>query len=88
MPSEKSARKSEKRRLRNRHTRSTTRTMIGKALDAVQRRDAEAAEPAISQAIRILDRAVTKGLIHKNNAARRKSRLMAKLTNLKSASSA
>ena len=87
MPSEKSARKSEKRRLRNRHTRSTTRTIIGKALDAVQRKDSDAAEPAIGQAIRILDRAVTKGLIHKNNAARRKSRLMAKLNNLNAVSS-
>lgn len=83
MPSKKSARKSEKRRLRNRNTRSTTRTIIGKALDAVREGDSEAAEPAVSHAIRILDRAVTKGLVHKNNAARRKSRLMAKLNKIK-----
>ena len=82
MPSARSARSSERRRLRNRHVRSTTRTLMGKALDAVWDGEAEAAQPAVAQAIRALDKAVTKGILHKNNAARRKSRLMAKLHGL------
>ena len=39
----------------------------------------EEADPAIRQALRALDRAVRKGVLHRNNAARRKSRLMAKV---------
>ena len=77
MPAEKTARKMEKRRLRNRQIRSATRTMVGKAGDAL-RSDAET-EPAVGAAIKALDSAVTKGILHKNNAARKKSRLMAKL---------
>ena len=77
MPAEKTARKMEKRRLRNRQIRSATRTMVGKAGDAL-RSDDEAAG-AVGAAIKALDSAVTKGILHKNNAARKKSRLMAKL---------
>ena len=84
MPSARSARSAERRRLRNRHVRSTTRTLMGKALDAVWDGEAETAEPVVAQAIRALDKAVTKGILHKNNAARRKSRLMAKLNGLQS----
>ena len=87
MPSEKSARSAERRRLRNRHTRSTTRTFVGKALDAINQGESASAEPAVSQAIQVLDKAVTKGILHKNNAARKKSRLMAKFNNLKGSSS-
>ncbi len=82
MPSARSARSAERRRLRNRHVRSTTRTLMSKALDAVSYDEATLAGPAVSQAIRALDKAVTKGILHKNNAARRKSRLMAKLNSL------
>ena len=55
---------------------------MGKALDAVWDGEAETVEPVVAQAIRALDKAVTKGILHKNNAARRKSRLMAKLNGL------
>ena len=70
MPAEKTARKMEKRRLRNRQIRSATRTMVGKAGDAL--RSDDEADTAVGAAI-------TKGILHKNNAARKKSRLMAKL---------
>ena len=77
MPAEKTARKMEKRRLRNRQVRSATRTMVGKAGDAL--RSGSDAETEVGAAIKALDSAVTKGILHKNNAARKKSRLMAKL---------
>ncbi len=77
MPAEKTARKMEKKRLRNRQVRSATRTMVGKAGDAL--RSGADAETEVGAAIKALDSAVTKGILHKNNAARKKSRLMAKL---------
>ena len=77
MPAEKTARKMEKKRLRNRQVRSATRTMVGKAGDAL--RSGGDAEIEVGAAIKALDSAVTKGILHKNNAARKKSRLMAKL---------
>lgn len=71
----KAMRQSERRRVRNRVIRSRTRTMVKKARVAI-----DAAEPqteeALRQAISALDRAVTKGVIHRNNAARRKARLV------------
>jgi small subunit ribosomal protein S20 len=71
---------SEKRRMRNRPIRSSVRTHIRNAREAIQ--DA-AGEPttleAVKRAISQLDRAVSKGVIHANNAARRKSRLMKRL---------
>jgi small subunit ribosomal protein S20 len=71
---------SEKRRMRNRPIRSSVRTHIRNAREAIE--DA-ASEPttleAVKRAISQLDRAVSKGVIHANNAARRKSRLMKRL---------
>ncbi|MGB4594603.1 MAG: 30S ribosomal protein S20 [Anaerolineaceae bacterium] len=67
-------------RLRNRVYRGTARTMVRKAQAAVK--TAEKVEGAFDEtlaAIKALDKAVSKGVIHKNNAARRKARLMAKL---------
>jgi small subunit ribosomal protein S20 len=67
----------EKRRLRNRPIRSSVRTHIRHAREAIAD---DASEPttleAVKRAISQLDRAVSKGVIHRNNAARRKSRLM------------
>ena len=84
MPSEKSARSSERRRVRNRSIRSETRTMIAKAVVALRSGEPEVAGPAVSDAVRALDKAATKNVIHRNNSARKKSRLMAKLNSLKS----
>jgi small subunit ribosomal protein S20 len=73
----------EKRRLRNREVLSRTRTQIKQARVVLDERDIPASEEAIRQAISQLDRAAAKGVIHKNNASRRKSRLMAHLNELK-----
>ena len=83
MPSEKSARSSERKRIINRRVRSSTRTTVAKAVDALKRKESEEAESTVAQAVRALDKAVTKGILHRNNAARRKSRIMAKLNALR-----
>ena len=77
-----------KRAQRNRSARTETRTIVGRANRSLAGGDAEAARPAVMSAVRMLDRAVRKGLLHKNNVARRKSRMMAKLGNLENAPSA
>lgn len=66
----------EKRRVRNRVYRGEARTFIARARTAIQSKDADAAKTATLEAISALDKAAQKGVIHKNNAARRKSRLM------------
>lgn len=75
-------RSSERKRLRNRTVRTTTRTKVKQARMTLQEGDVETARTAIHEAIRTLDKAVSKGVIHRNNAARRKSRLMKQLAAL------
>jgi small subunit ribosomal protein S20 len=75
---EKRIRVAEQKRLRNRPYRSAARTYVKKAELAIRAGDQEAAAAAVGNAISMLDRVAGKGIIHKNNAARRKSRLMAK----------
>ena len=82
MPAKKAARQSVKRAQRNQSVRRTTRTAIVGARRAVGSGDVEVAEPAIRRAISLLDKAVKKGILHKNNASRRKSRLAARLNQL------
>ena len=82
MPSERSARVVEKRRLRNRPIRTATRGLVKRAQDTIAAKDSEAAADVTKQAVRALDKAAQKGVIHPNNAARRKSRLMARLNTL------
>jgi small subunit ribosomal protein S20 len=72
----------EKKRIRNRVYRGTARTFVAKARTAINTKDAEAAKAATLEAISALDKAAQKGVIHKNNAARRKSRLMKELASL------
>jgi small subunit ribosomal protein S20 len=84
MPRLKSAKKrvriEAKRRARNHSVKSETRTFVVKARSAIAANANDpTTEEAISDAIRHLDAAASKGVIHKNNAARRKSRLMARL---------
>ena len=82
MPNLKSSMKdmrvSERRRLRNRPIISATRTYVRRANIAIAAGDTTAAASAVGDAISALDKAASKGVIHRNNAARRKSRLMAK----------
>jgi small subunit ribosomal protein S20 len=78
----KRARVAERRHIRNRRFRSASRTLVRKAEALIRASDEQAAAGAIGEAISMLDRAAVKGIIHKNNAARRKSRLMAKYNKL------
>ena len=71
----KSLRQSQKRRLSNRMKRSALRTTIKKFRAAVDAGDREAVESAFRLATKKLDQAAAKNLIHKNKAARTKSRL-------------
>jgi small subunit ribosomal protein S20 len=68
-----------RRRMTNRRTRSAAKTLVQRAtLIALGRAEGEAPE-AVTAAMSALDKAAEKGIIHPNNAARRKSRLMAKV---------
>jgi small subunit ribosomal protein S20 len=75
-------RQNEKRRVRNRVYRGRARTFVRKALNALEEKDLEAARLTTLEAASALDKAASKGTIHKNNAARRKSRLMRRLAEL------
>ena len=77
--SQKRERQNEKHRLRNRTYKSKARTMIRKAFLAMEEGNLDTAKVATAEAIQSLDKAAAKGVIHKNNASRRKSRLMARL---------
>jgi len=71
----KRARQSEKHRLANASQRSRARTSIKKVLAAIEAGDKSAAETAYKSAVPAIDRCVSKGLMHRNKAARHKSRL-------------
>ena len=79
MPITKSAQKqlrtSRKRRLRNRAAKSSLKTAMKKVRAGLEGRDREAAETALAEAAPLMDKAAGKGIIHKNAAARYKSRL-------------
>jgi len=74
----KRAAQAEKRRLRNSHVKSTMKTHIKKALSAMNEKDNAHVEAATRTAIAYLDKASSKGVIHRNQAARRISRLAKK----------
>lgn len=69
----------EKRRVSNRVYRGAARTLVTKARAAAAGKSPEEAQAATLAAISALDKAAQKGVIHKNNAARRKSRLMKRM---------
>ena len=75
----KAIRVAERRRRRNQPIRTGVRTAIRKARTAIAGGEPEAAQQAAIEAQSKLDSAVSKGVIHWRNAARRKSRLMRKL---------
>ncbi len=89
MPNTESAkramRKSERRRVRNKSDRSALKTIVKKVRATATTGDVPATKEALDVAIKRLDQAASKHLIHKNKAARTKSRLT-KLLNKKSAS--
>jgi small subunit ribosomal protein S20 len=75
-------RQNEKKRLRNRVVRGTTRSVVRNAQKAIESGEVENSQSAVLSAISALDEAAQKGVLHKNNAARRKSRLMKRLAAL------
>jgi len=75
----KRARQAEKHRQQNAGRRSMMRTEVKKVIKAIDAGDKTAAEGAFKTAALLLDSMATKGLIHKNKAARHKSRLNAKI---------
>jgi small subunit ribosomal protein S20 len=76
---EKAVAQAEKRRLRKRSTVSAVKTYIRNAERQIASGDAETAAPLVVEAQKALDKAAEKGILHPNNAARRKSRLLKKL---------
>jgi len=67
------------RRVRNRNARGEARTIVAKARETIESGDFEEATVAVGRALKTLDVVAGKGVIHKGNAGRRKSRLMARL---------
>ena len=78
----KRARQAESARMHNASLRSMVRTYIKKVVAAIKTGDAEAAKNAYSAAVPVIDRIADKGIIHKNKAARHKSRLNAQIKDL------
>ena len=72
-------RQNEKRRLRNRTGRGAARTAVNQARTALEGDVAFETKEAVLKAISMLDKAAEKGVVHRNNAARRKGRLMKQL---------
>ena len=72
-------RSSERKRLRNQVHRSRARTHLRLAKHLIAEGELKAAQEAVQSAVGSLDRAVARGVIHKNSAARRKARLMRRL---------
>jgi small subunit ribosomal protein S20 len=72
----------EKKRIRNRVFRGRARTFVAKARVAIEEGDKSGVETSVKAAISALDKAAIKGVLHKNNAARRKSRLMKQMAAL------
>ena len=83
MPNTKSAKKqvrvSQRKQLRNKPVRSQNKTLVKKAESLIFSGKVKEAEDGVKDAVSSLDKAAGKGILHPNNAARRKSRLMKKL---------
>ncbi len=81
----KRARQNDKARIHNASQRSMVRTYIKNVIKAIDSGDAEAAQAAYTAAVPIIDRMADKGILHKNKAARHKSRLNGQVKALKAA---
>ena len=75
----KRARQAAKRRLHNNSRRSMLRTYLRKVVESIASGDKTAATAAYQSAVPVIDRMANKGMIHKNKAARHKSRLNARI---------
>ena len=83
---QKSAKVAERNAQRNRPVRSSVKTAVTKARKLILQNDLDAAQVAVKDAAQALDKAAQKGVLHPNNAARRKSRLMKQLNQALTAS--
>lgn len=77
--SKKRARQNDKTRKHNASLRSMVRTYLKKVVAAIEAGDHSAAKEAYQKAVPVVDRMADKGIIHKNKAARHKSRLNAQI---------
>ena len=80
----KRVRQNDKHRIRNRGRRSRMRTYVREADALIAEGDSQAAAESVRKAISEIDRAMQKGVLHRNNGARRKSRLMKHLAAMES----
>jgi small subunit ribosomal protein S20 len=78
----KRARQAEKRRRQNASQRSMVRTYIKRVRAAIDSGDADKARDAYTAAVPVIDRMADKGMLHKNTAARQKSRLSTQINGL------
>jgi small subunit ribosomal protein S20 len=82
----KRTRQAEKRRLRNLHVKTTVKSSVKSVKTAVENKDFEGAEKALSKAIPLIQKAHAKSVFHKNTAARKISRLTREVNTLKTQS--
>ena len=68
-----------KRTARNRHVKSTVKTVVRRFSDTLAQGDLDTARDTFQNAAKSLDKAASKGVVHKNAAARKKSRLAKRL---------
>ncbi|MEE8169571.1 MAG: 30S ribosomal protein S20 [Phycisphaerae bacterium] len=85
LSSQKRLRQSEKRRVRNRARISALKTQTRKLTDAVHAKDSATSEQEFRKTVRMLDQVAAKRTLHRNTAARRKSRLARRVNALKAA---
>lgn len=74
--SKKDLKRSEKRRVRNQSVKSALKTYVKKVRQAITAGEAATVQTSLVTAVKSLDKAAQRGVIHKNQAARRKSRIM------------
>ncbi|MBL3589295.1 MAG: 30S ribosomal protein S20 [gamma proteobacterium endosymbiont of Lamellibrachia anaximandri] len=75
----KRARQADKRHLHNQSRRSTMRTHVKRVVSLIEEGNKEGAAEAFKSAVPVIDRSANEGLVHKNKAARHKSRLNAQI---------
>lgn len=88
LSAKKRIRQNEKRRLQNRARQSVLKKKLRRVLDALLHKEVDNAEAAFHEASQLLDREADRGLIHRNAAARRKSRLARRINALKATAAA
>ena len=84
----KRARQAEKRRVRNLHIKTTVKSAVKGVRAAVERKDVEGAQKALSKAIPLIQRAHSQGIFHKNTTSRKISRLTREVNALSAGSKA